>query len=212
MQDLHGPWHVSGTVSDKLNTDPSCMRGDDDAHPDDMTLIVRDCAPADIPAIAAIYKHAVLRGLASFELDPPDAAEMARRRADILAKGYPYLVAEQDGAVVGYSYASTYRARPAYRFTVENSVYVAPDRQRGGIGRALLPALIARCEQADFRLMVAVIGDSANMGSIRLHAACGFAHAGLLPDIGWKHGRWVDSVLMTRALGPGATEPPAPGR
>jgi phosphinothricin acetyltransferase len=199
-------------VSNQPNTDPSCACGGGGAHPATMTLTVRDCAPTDIPAIAAIYKHAVLHGLASFELDPPDAAEMGRRRADILAKGYPYLVAEQDGAVVGYTYASTYRARPAYRFTVENSVYVAPDRQRGGIGRALLPALIARCEQADYRLMVAVIGDSANMGSIRLHAACGFAHAGLLPNIGWKHGRWVDSVLMTRALGPGATEPPPPGR
>jgi L-amino acid N-acyltransferase YncA len=201
-----------GVVSDKPTTDPSCACRNGGAHPDAMSPIVRDCAPTDIPAIAAIYEHAVLNGLASFELDPPDAAEMARRRADILAKGYPYLVAEQDGAVVGYAYANSYRARPAYRFTVENSVYVAPDRQRGGIGRALLPALITRCEQADYRLMVAVIGDSANMGSIRLHAACGFAHAGLLPAIGWKHGRWVDSVLMTRALGPGANEPPPPGR
>jgi phosphinothricin acetyltransferase len=148
-------------------------------------------------------------GNASFEIEPPDAAEIARRRDALLAAGYPYLVAQDaTGRVVGYSYAGPYRPRPAYRFTVENSVYVAPDCQGQGIGRALLPRLIERCEQAGFRLMVAVIGDSANLASIRLHERSGFRHAGLLPAIGWKHGRWLDSVLMVRPLGPGSGEPP----
>lgn len=173
------------------------------------TLTLRDTTAADTPAIARIYGHWVTHGLASFELDPPDAAEVARRRAAILGGGYPYLVAEAAGRVLGYAYASAYRARPAYRFAVEDSIYVAPDAGRGGIGRALLRALIARCEAAGFRLMVAVIGDSDNAPSIGLHGACGFAHAGMLPAVGWKHGRWVDSVLMTRPLGVGATCPPA---
>ncbi|KAA5608097.1 GNAT family N-acetyltransferase [Rhodovastum atsumiense] len=174
-----------------------------------MPLLIRDCRADDIPAIAAIYGHAVIHGCASFELEPPGEAEMTRRRAAILAGGFPYLVAEQDGIVVGYSYAASYRPRPAYRFSVEDSIYVAPDRQRQGIAQALLQALIGRCEQAGFRLMVAVIGDSANHPSIRLHEANGFTRAGLLPAVGWKHGRWVDSVLMTRPLGAGADTPPA---
>jgi len=175
---------------------------------------LRDSRDGDIPAIAAIYGHWVRHGLASFELDPPEAAEMARRRAAILDGGYPYLVAEDPGSgqVLGYAYAGPYRTRPAYRFAVENSIYVAPDLGRGGIGRALLLGLLGRCEALGFRLVVAVIGDSGNAASIGLHASCGFAHAGLLPAIGWKHGRWVDSVLMTRALGPGAGLPPDPGR
>ena len=172
---------------------------------------IRESRDSDLPTITAIYGHAVLHGLASFELDPPDAVEMARRRAAILDAGYPYLVAEQDGETIGYAYAGPYRTRPAYRCVVENSVYVAPDSQQAGIGRALLPALIARCEAAGFRIMVAVIGDSGHDASIRLHAACGFAHAGLLPAVGWKHGRWVDSVLMTRPLGPGADTAPVSG-
>jgi L-amino acid N-acyltransferase YncA len=177
-----------------------------------MSLLIRDSLAKDVPAITAIYGHAVLHGNASFELDPPDLADMARRREALLAAGFPYLVAEDDaGRIVGYSYAGIYCPRPGYRFTVENSVYVAPDCQGQGIGRALLPPLITRCEQACFRLMVAVIGDSANLASIRLHESCGFRHAGLLPAIGWKHGRWLDSVLMVRPLGPGASEPPPPG-
>ena len=178
-----------------------------------MSLLIRDSLPTDIPAITAIYGDAVLHGNASFELDPPDAAEIARRRDTLLDAGFPYLVAEDTaGRVVGYSCAGTYRSRPGYRFTVENSVYVAPDCQGQGIGRALLPRLIERCDRAGFRLMVAVIGDSANHGSIRLHASCGFRHAGLLPAIGWKNERWLDSVLMVRPIGPGASEPPPPGR
>ncbi len=174
-----------------------------------MPLLIRDSRSDDVPAITAIYGHSVLHDNASFELDPPDAAEIARRRDVLLASGLPYLVAQDEaGRVVGYTYAGTYRPRPGYRFTVENSVYVAPDCQGQGIGLALLPRLIARCEAAGLRSMVAVIGDSANHASIRLHARCGFQHAGLLPAIGWKHGRWLDSVLMTRPLGAGAGEPP----
>jgi L-amino acid N-acyltransferase YncA len=178
-----------------------------------MSLLIRDSRPADVPALTAIFGHAVLHGNASFELVPPDAAEVARRRDALLAAGFPHLVAEDaTGRVLGYCSAGTYRPRPGYRFTVENSVYVAPDCQGQGIGRAMLPRLIERCEQAGFRLMIAVIGDSANHASIRLHASCGFRHAGLLPAIGWKHERWLDSVLMVRPLGPGASEPPPPGR
>jgi len=174
-----------------------------------MSFTLRDCDPADIPAIAAIYGHWVTHGVASFELEPPDAEEMGRRRAAILAGGYPYLVAEGEGGrILGYAYASAWRTRPAYRFGCENSVYVAPDAGRGGVGRAILGALIARCEAKGLRLMVAVIGDSANAPSIGLHRAMGFTHAGLLSATGWKHGRWVDTVLMTRPLGPGATTPP----
>ncbi|MBR0674342.1 GNAT family N-acetyltransferase [Neoroseomonas soli] len=171
-------------------------------------LLIRDSRDDDVPAITAIYGHWVTHGVASFELDPPDAAELARRRAAVLAGGYPHLVAERHGRVVGYSYASAYRPRPAYRFAVENSVYVAPGGTRGGTGQALLDALIAACTARGFRLMVAVIGDSANYASIGLHERAGFARAGLLPAVGWKHGRWVDSVLMTRALGEGAATPP----
>jgi L-amino acid N-acyltransferase YncA len=169
---------------------------------------IRDSQNEDIPAITAIYGPNVLYGRASFELEPPDADEMALRRASLLAGGYPYLVAEHERRVVGYAYASAYRTRPAYRFTVENSVYVAADRHRTGTGRALLDALIARCEQAGFRLMVAVIGDSTNAGSIALHRAAGFSPVGTLPAIGWKHEQWVDTVLMARPLGAGATMPP----
>ncbi len=174
-----------------------------------MDIIIRESAAQDIPAITAIYGHAVLHGRGSFELDPPDAAEMARRRDVILAGGYPYLVAERAGIVVGYTYAGVYRPRPAYRFTVENSVYVAPDQQGAGVGRALLPALLSRCEADGYRLMVAVIGDTGNAASIALHARFGFIHAGVLPAVGWKHGVWLDSVFMTRSLGAGATTPPA---
>jgi phosphinothricin acetyltransferase len=173
-----------------------------------MHLIIRDGTEADLASITAIYGHAVRTGTASFEYDPPDLAEMARRRADVLGKGFPYLVGELDGAVAGYAYANTYRARPAYRFSVEDSIYIAPNRQGAGIGRQLLPALLQRCEALDLRLVIAVIGDSATLPSIRLHARCGFTHAGSLPNVGWKHGRWLDSLFMVRALGPGATAPP----
>jgi phosphinothricin acetyltransferase len=170
---------------------------------------LRDSEARDAPGIARIYGHWVTHGLASFELEPPGPEEIARRREAVLAGGYPYLVAEDEaGALLGYAYAGAYRTRPAYRFAVEDSIYVSPEARGRGGGDALLGALLARCEEAGFRLCVAVIGDSGNAASIGLHARHGFAHAGLLPAIGWKHGRWVDSVLMTRALGAGATTPP----
>lgn len=169
---------------------------------------IRDSQASDLPAITAIYGHWVTHGRASFELEAPDLAEMARRREAVLAGGYPYLVAEQAGEVLGYAYASLYRARPAYRFTVENSVYVRPGGARQGAGRALLEELVSRCAASGFRLMIAVIGDSANTPSIGLHSAAGFRHAGILPGTGWKHGQWVDTVLMTRELGDGQATPP----
>jgi phosphinothricin acetyltransferase len=171
-------------------------------------MLIRDVLDSDLPAITAIYAHWVTHGRASFELEPPDLAEMTRRRAAVLAGGYPYLVAEHAGEVLGYAYASLYRARPAYRFTVENSVYVRPGGARQGAGRALLKELIARCAASGFRLMIAVIGDSANAPSVGLHAAAGFQPAGVLPGTGWKHGQWVDTVLMTRELGAGRGTPP----
>lgn len=166
-------------------------------------VIIRPSEDRDIPAIAAIYGHHVKHGFGSFEETPPDTAEMARRRSDVLAKDFPYLVAELDGRVVGYAYASSYRPRIAYRFSVEDSIYVSPDAPRKGIGRALLESLIARCAALGYRQMVAVIGDTQNTGSIALHATLGFRVVGTLPSIGFKHGRWVDSVFMQRPLGSG---------
>ena len=171
-------------------------------------ILVRPSADADIPAIARIYGHHVLHGLASFEEVAPAAEEMARRRADILAKGFPYLVAEQAGQVVGYAYCSAYRPRSGYRFSVEDSIYVAPGRGGAGIGSLLLPRLVDAATALGARQMIAVIGDSANHASIRLHARFGFRHAGTLEAIGFKLGRWVDSVLMQRALGEGASTLP----
>lgn len=170
---------------------------------------IRDSADADLSSIQAIYAHHVLTGLGSFEEVVPDAAEMARRRAEILGRRLPYLVAETGaGGVVGYAYAGPYRTRSAYRYSLEDSVYIAPDAQNRGIGRALLAALLERSTALGYRQMVAVIGDSANHGSVRLHLAAGFDKVGLLPAIGFKFGRWVDSVIMQRALGPGATTLP----
>jgi len=173
--------------------------------------VIRDAVAADLPSIATIFAHHVLHGLASFEEVPPDAAEIARRHAEYVDKGLPYLVAIVDGAVGGYAYAGLYRPRSAYRFTCEDSIYVRDDLAGRGIGRALLGMLIDRCAAMGFRQMVAVIGDSANAGSIGLHTAMGFRHAGLLEAIGFKHGRWVDSVLMQRPLGHGTDDRPPPG-
>ncbi|RXF74387.1 GNAT family N-acetyltransferase [Hansschlegelia zhihuaiae] len=166
-------------------------------------IVIRDAADADIPAIVRIYAHHVLSGLASFEEVAPGEAEMAARKAAILAIGAPYLVAELDGRVAGYAYAGPYRARPAYRHTIEDSIYVSPDALGRGVGRALLAELIARCEAGPWRQMIAVIGDSANAGSIALHASLGFTAVGTFRSVGFKFGRWVDSVLMQRALGDG---------
>ena len=172
------------------------------------SILVRPSADADIPAIAGIYGHHVLHGLASFEEVAPAVEEMARRRADIVAKGFPYLVAEEAGQVVGYAYCSGYRPRSGYRFSVEDSIYVAPGRGGAGIGSLLLPRLVDAATALGARQMIAVIGDSANHGSIRLHARFGFRHAGTLEAIGFKLGRWVDSVLMQRALGEGSSSLP----
>ena len=144
-------------------------------------------------------------GTASFEYDPPDETEMARRQRALIDAGYPYLVAEIGGAVMGYAYAGPYRTRPAYRYTVENSIYIAPDAQRRGIGRALIDRLIAECEQRNYRLMIAVIGDSAQAPSIELHRAAGFTLVGTFEAVGYKFDRWLDSVLMQRPLGKGAS-------
>ena len=169
---------------------------------------VRPATPADIPAITRIYAHAVRHGTASFELLPPDEAEMTRRQRALFDGGYPYLVAEIDSAVAGYAYAGPYRTRPAYRFTVENSIYIAPDAHRRGIGRVLLDALIAECEARNYRLMIAVIGDSAQAPSIELHRAAGFKMVGAFEAVGYKFDRWLDSVLMQRPLGKGSSAPP----
>lgn len=159
-------------------------------------------------AVTAIYGHHVRHGFASFETEPPTLEEMLRRRADVTGKGLPYLVAEREGAILGYAYAGTYRPRAAYRDTVENSIYLRPDTVGQGIGRLLLPALVAECEARDLRQMVAVIGDSGNEASIRLHASCGFRMVGVLEAVGYKLGRWLDSVLMQRRLGQGPSAPP----
>lgn len=171
-------------------------------------LVVRPSRPADIRALAAIYRHHVMNGIASFEEMPPEPAEMARRRRAVLARGLPHLVAEEAGRVVGYCYAAPYRPRSAYRFTVEDSIYVDAAEVGRGIGRVLLHALIERCETLGLRQMIAVIGGREQWPSIRLHEALGFWRVGRLPAVGYKFGSWIDVVLMQRPLGPGAATPP----
>ncbi len=166
-------------------------------------ISIRDATEDDLAAIQAIYAHHVNHGLASFEEVAPNVAEISRRRDVARDNGLPYLVADEDGVVQGFAYASPFRARSAYRYTVEDSVYVGPDAVGAGIGSALLSALIERCTERGFRQMVAVIGDSANQASIRLHAKHGFTQTGLMPAVGFKFGRWVDSVRMQRPLGDG---------
>ncbi|MGJ4927729.1 N-acetyltransferase family protein [Bradyrhizobium sp. HKCCYLS2038] len=170
---------------------------------------IRPTLEADLPAITAIYGQAVREGTATFELDPPDLAEMTRRFRALSDGGFPYFVAVLDGEVVGYAYAGPYRPRPAYRFTVENSVYLAPASQRRGIGMRLMRQLIDACEARGFRQMIAVIGASANAGSVGLHTACGFEMIGTHPSVGLKFGRWLDTVMMQRPLGPGSSNVPA---
>jgi phosphinothricin acetyltransferase len=177
-------------------------------------VTVRDAEPSDLARVQAIYAHHVLHGLASFEETPPDPEEILRRFEAVRALGLPYLVAEaaaggSDPTILGYAYAAPYRPRPAYRFTIEDSVYVAPDSARRGAGRALLGELIARCTDLGYRQMIAIVGDSANEGSIRLHEASGFARVGLLRSVGFKFGRWVDSVMLQRPLGAGDHDLPA---
>jgi L-amino acid N-acyltransferase YncA len=172
------------------------------------SISIRPATPTDIPAITRIYEHAVKYGTASFELEAPDEAEMARRMRALVDDGYPYIAAEIDGALAGYAYAGPYRPRRAYRFSVEDSIYIDPGAQRRGVGRALLENLIDECERRGFRQMVAVIGDSAQTPSIELHRAAGFRMIGTIENVGYKFGRWLDSVNMQRTLGPGATTKP----
>jgi phosphinothricin acetyltransferase len=162
--------------------------------------LIRSAVEADVPAITGIYAHHVRHGTASFEIEAPDEAEIDRRRLDVLALGLPYLVAEVDGRVAAYAYAGRYRARPAYRFTVEDSVYVHPDYLGRGLGRELLARLIEDCRRQGARQMVAIIGDSANVASIRLHERLGFRRVGVLEGVGYKFDRWIDSVIMQLAL------------
>jgi phosphinothricin acetyltransferase len=169
---------------------------------------VRPVRDDDLPAITAIYAHHVRNGSASFEEIPPDEVEMRTRCAKVLDAGLPYLVAERDARVLGYAYATHYRPRSAYRFTLEDSVYIAPDAIGQGVGRALLLTLIARCEGGPWRQLIANVGDSGNQASLALHAACGFQHAGMLKSVGFKFGRWIDTVLMQRPLNAGDTTLP----
>lgn len=169
-------------------------------------MFVRAATLADVPTLTAIYADAVAHGTATFDVDPPREADLARRLAEL--DGFPYLVAERAGAVVGYAYAAPFRLRRAYASTVEDSVYIAREARGTGVGRRLLGALIQACEQQDHRAMVALIGDAASTASIALHTACGFTRAGVLTGVGYKHGRWLDVVLMERRLGPGPDLPP----
>jgi L-amino acid N-acyltransferase YncA len=169
---------------------------------------IRSSRDADLSAITAIYGYHVLHGVASFEEVPPDEAEIARRRGEIIKRGLPYLVAERAGRVIGYCYAGPFRPRVAYRFTVEDSVYVEAGEIGRGLGRALLEQVIARCSELGYRQMVAVIGGRETVGSIRVHERLGFAHMGVLPAVGFKFDRWIDIIMMQRELGPGADTPP----
>lgn len=171
-------------------------------------FIVRDTSAEDMPAIQAIYAKQVLQGLATFEEEPPTTEDLLSRRDVILRAGLPYLCAERDGRVIGYSYAAAHRPRPAYRYTVEDSVYVDEDMHGLGAGRTLLEAIVAQCEIGPWRQMIAVIGDTSNAGSIALHKRLGFRHVGTLNAVGFKLGRWVDTVIMQRPLGPGGSAEP----
>jgi len=174
-------------------------------------LLIRPSIPADLPAITAIYGWNVLNGTGTFELDPPDEPEMARRRDDVLSKGLPWLVVQRDGVVLGYAYANHFRPRKAYRFCLEDSVYLAPEAKGQGLGKLLLVELLGRCEAAGARQMLAVIGDSANLGSIGVHRTLGFEHVGVMKAAGWKFDQWRDVVIMQKALGLGQTSAPVEG-
>ena len=169
---------------------------------------IRPSTDADLPAITAIYEYHVLNGTGTFEIDPPTVADMTARRADVLGRGLPWLVAEQDGRVVGFAYANWFKPRPAYRFSAEDSIYVAQDARGLGLGRTLLTELSAAAEAAGVRKLLAVIGDSANAGSIGVHRALGFTEVGVMRSVGWKFGAWRDIVLMEKTLGEGDTTSP----
>jgi L-amino acid N-acyltransferase YncA len=170
--------------------------------------LIRPSSDDDLPAITAIYGHHVLHGTGSFETEPPSLADMTARRADVLAKGLPYLVVEQDGKIAGFAYGNWFKPRPAYRYSVEDSIYMAPDLQRRGLGRALLAELLAQFEAVGIRKVMAIVGDSANTGSVGIHLAFGFKQVGVVESCGWKFGAWRDIVIMQKAIGPGDTQPP----
>jgi L-amino acid N-acyltransferase YncA len=174
-------------------------------------MLIRPSAAADAPALAQIYGHAVLHGTGTFELEAPSEQEMAQRREDIVGKGLPWLVAQEGGQVLGYAYANHFRPRRAYRFCLEDSIYLSPAAQGRGFGRLLLAELLARCQALGARQMLAVIGDAQNHASVGLHRALGFEHTGVLTASGWKFGRWIDVVLMQRSLGLGQSQPPVDG-
>ena len=170
--------------------------------------LIRPSSDADLPAITAIYAHHVLHGTGSFETEPPSVADMTTRRADVLSKGLAYLVVEQDGKIAGFAYGNWFKPRPAYRYSVEDSIYMAPDLQGKGLGRALLAELLARFEAVGIRKVMAIVGDSANTGSVGIHLALGFAQVGIVDSCGWKFGAWRDIVIMQKTLGLGDTQPP----
>ena len=170
--------------------------------------IIRPSSERDLPAVTRIYGHHVLHGTGTFETTPPSKADMATRRADVLAKGLPWLVVEEGDQVLGFAYANWFKPRPAYRFSCEDSIYMAPESAGKGLGRALLAELLACLERAGVRKVMAVIGDSANAGSVGVHTALGFEHAGVISDCGWKFDRWLDIVLMQKTLGVGSSTPP----
>ena len=170
--------------------------------------IIRPSQTLDISQITAIYAHHVVHGTGTFEVDAPNEQDMAQRRADVLSKGLPYLVAVQDDRVLGYAYCNWFKPRPAYRFSAEDSIYLAPDAAGSGLGKTLLAELCSQAERAGVRKMIAVIGDSANLGSIGVHRSAGFAHVGTLASCGWKFERWLDVVLMDKALGAGDSVAP----
>ena len=170
--------------------------------------LIRPSSDADLPAITAIYAHHVLHGTGSFETEPPSVADMMARRADVLSKGLPYLVVEQDGKIAGFAYGNWFKPRPAYRYSVEDSIYMAPDLQGKGLGRALLAELMARFEAVGIRKVMAIVGDSANTGSVGIHLALGFTQVGIVDSCGWKFGAWRDIVIMQKTLGLGNTQPP----
>ena len=168
---------------------------------------IRQSSLQDVPSIARIYAHHVAHGTGSFETEAPDVAEMTRRRDEVLARQLPYLVAEHDGQVVGFAYANWFKPRPAYRFSAEDSIYVDDSMRGQGVGKLLLQALIAQCEAAGVRKLIAVIGDSANQGSVGVHQAAGFRHVGTMESVGWKFDRWLDVVMMEKTLGDGNSTP-----
>jgi L-amino acid N-acyltransferase YncA len=176
-----------------------------------MTYLIRPSTAADCSAITTIYGHAVIHGTASWELEAPDLADMLKRREAITATGYPYLVAERTGDILGYAYASAYRPRPAYRSTVEDSVYISPSAQRQGVGTALLSALITECTARGYRQMIGIVGDGhvGAAGSLKLHEALGFELLGIARNVGYKHGRWLDQLILQKSLGESDQTPPS---